>query len=290
MKKGLFLVMLLVAAVAAKAEVEFAYTAGAELTSAYIWRGQYNGGLSFQPDLEVGFETGNTAFSAGVWANIGSSDWMFRKGRPDITTEDGETLNPNTVFKPELDVVLSYSFYGANIGLNHYYYCDGSNFFSWKSVDALLEAKEDGQTTTEVWAGYNFGDQLGIGLYINWYTTIAGYDFVWDEDGNAKRAWSSYLELGYDYSFENIGLTIGAQLGISPWASDLYCNEKFAVTNISARIEKEFDFDVCTLNVFATGSINPDGINKDNVYINKAGEEKLYNQKLNGAIGVGVWF
>lgn len=36
--------------------VHFAYDAGAELVSAYIWRGQYNGGLSFQPDLEIGYD------------------------------------------------------------------------------------------------------------------------------------------------------------------------------------------------------------------------------------------
>ena len=31
----------------AKAEVNFAYEAGAEVVSSYLWRGQYNGGLSF---------------------------------------------------------------------------------------------------------------------------------------------------------------------------------------------------------------------------------------------------
>ena len=113
---------------------------------------------------------------------------------------------------------------------------------------------------------------------------------------NEKQAFSSYLELGYDYTFEDLGLTIGAQLGMSPWVSPIYGNNKFAVVNISAKIDKEFDLGVCTLNVFAQGSINPDGLETDksklsyNVYIDAAGDDKVGVQKLNGCIGIGVWF
>ena len=83
MKKVLVLAAAMMAVVmSAKAEVEFAYDAGAEVVSAYIWRGMYNGGLSFQPDLEVGYDGEHTSFRAGVWANIGASDWGFRKGLP----------------------------------------------------------------------------------------------------------------------------------------------------------------------------------------------------------------
>jgi len=56
------------------------------------------------------------------------------------------------------------------------------------------------------------------------------------------------------------------------------------------RLEKSFDLDVCSLSLFAQGSLNPDGVNKENAYIKGSGDEKLYNQKLNGVIGVGVWF
>jgi len=287
MKKSLVVMLLLVAAVVAKAEVEFAYEAGAELVSAYIWRGQYNGGLSFQPDLEVGFDTEHTAFRASIWASVGASDWGFRKGLP-IDEETG--YNPNTRFMPELDVILSYSFYGATIGLNHYYYCDGSNFFSWQKMDKILE--DENTSTTEIWVGYNIGEIINenLDLHINWNTTIAGNDFVWDDEDNPKRAWSSYLEIGGGFTLERLGLTASAELGMSPWASDLYGNERFAVTNISARLEKEFDLDICSLSVFLQGSINPDGINKSNAYIKASGDDKLYNQKLNGVVGLGLWF
>ena len=291
MKKFTLLCAAMVAAVmTAKAEVEFAYDAGAEIVSSYIWRGQYNGGLSFQPDLEIGYDGEHTSLRAGVWANIGASDWGFRKGLPTYTDVDGIEIDPNTRFMPELDVVLSFSTYGLTVGFNHYYYCDGSNFFSWQSVDNL---DANGNTsTTEVWAGYNFGHSFGdkAGAYINWYTTVAGQDLRYDENGDPKRAWSSYFEVGYDYTFEGIGLTLGAVVGMSPWESPIYGNDKFAVTNISLKINEEWEFEHVTLDLFAQGSLNPDGINKDNVFIKASGDEKLYNQKLNGVIGLGIWF
>ena len=283
MKKVLVLGAALMAVVfSAKAEVEFAYDAGAELVSAYIWRGQYNGGLSFQPDLEVGFDANDGAieFRAGVWGNIGSSDWMFKKD-----AGDGSAY---TKFMPELDVMLRFTAYGASVGLNHYYYCDGSNFFSWQSVNDIVA--KGSTSTTEFWFGYNFDHFFGQGAYFNWYTTFAGNDLVWDENANPLRAWSTYIELGYDYTWENIGLTLGGQIGMSPWASDLYGNEKFAVTNLSIKLNKEWEFDAVTLDLFALGSLNPDGIDKTNAYINAAGDDKLYMQKLNGCIGLGVWF
>ncbi len=279
MKKVLVLVAAMMAVVlSAKAEVEFAYEAGADLVSAYLWRGQYNGGLSFQPEGLVGFDAndGNIEFRAGVWANIGASDWMFKKDGLVIP----DAYNPNTKFMPEVDFIASVTAYGASLGYNAYYYCnDGSDH------------------TSELWVGYNFSHFFGeyAGAYINWYTTIAG-------GGDLKsaptltdplrevQAFSTYIELGYDYTFEDYGLTLGAQVGLSPWESPIYGNDKFACTNLSLKVNKEWEFEYLTLDLYAVGSLNPDGINKDNVYISAAGDDKLYNQKLNGCIGVGVWF
>lgn len=271
----------------AKAEVEFAYDAGAELVSAYIWRGQYNGGLSFQPDLEVGFDALDEAvqFRAGVWANLGASDWKFKKNGLAIP----DVYDPNTRFMPEVDFMAHVTAYGASLGYNAYYYCnDGSDH------------------TSELWIGYNFSHFFGdkAGAYINWYTTVGGGGDLKLETDPAKllagqlerQAFSTYIELGYDYTWEDLGLTLGGQLGISPWESPIYGNEKFAVTNLSLKINKEWEFEHLTLDLFAQGSLTPDGMVTDkddpfyNVYIDAAGDDKLYNQKLNGTIGVGIWF
>ena len=287
-RKVLVLLTALMAVVmSAKAEVEFAYEAGAEVVSAYIWRGQYNGGLSFQPEGLVGFDANDGAieFRAGVWANLGASDWKFKTNGVEIP----DVYNPNTRFMPEVDFMASITAYGASLGYNAYYYCnDGSDH------------------TSELWLGYNFSHVFGeyAGAYINWYTTVGGGGDVKPETDLAKiaqgklekQAFSSYLELGYDYTFENIGLTLGAQLGMSPWESPLYGNDKFAVTNISLKINKEWEFDAVTLDLFFQGSLNPDNLVTDkddplyNVYVDAAGDDKLYTQKLNGVVGLGIWF
>ena len=290
MKKVLVLAAAMMAVVlSAKAEVEFAYEAGADLVSAYLWRGQYNGGLSFQPEGLVGFDAkdGAIEFRAGAWANIGASDWKFKKDGIAIP----DVYDPNTRFMPEVDFIASVTAYGASLGYNAYYYCnDGSDH------------------TSELWIGYNFSHFFGdkAGAYINWYTTIAGGgDLVAETDLKKiaqgkleKQAFSTYIELGYDYTFDDYGLTLGAQLGISPWESPIYGNDKFAVTNISLKLNKEWEFEHVTLDLYALGSLNPNGmvtvkndpVNPYNVYIDAAGDDKLYNQKLNGCIGVGVWF
>ncbi|MCR5051052.1 MAG: hypothetical protein K6A36_08225 [Paludibacteraceae bacterium] len=268
MKKIFTMFVAVMAAVGmAKAEVEFAYEAGAEVVSSYIWRGMYNGGLSFQPEALVGFNALDEAieFRAGAWASLGASDWKFQKGLPLHLDES----NPNTYFMPEVDFIASLTAFGASVGYNEYYYCD-----DWSTH------------TSEIWAGYSFDHAFGVGAYVNWYTIIAGDDI----NSADKQAYSSYLELGYDYSFEDLGLTLGAQIGMSPWESPLYGNDKFAVVNLSMKIDKEFDLGACTLNVFATGSLNPDGLDKTNVFVNAAGDDKLYSQKLNGTIGLGIWF
>ena len=265
---------MMAAVFSAKAEISFGYDAGFDIVTSYIWRGQYNGGLSFQPDAEFGYDGTHTSLRVGAWANIGASDWMFQK---------------QSLFMPELDIVGRFTSYGLTVGFNHYYYFGGSNFFSWKSVEAL-DADESNTSTTEIWAGYNVGDVCPVGLYFNWYTTVAGQDLVYNEDGDPKRAWSSYFEIGYNHTWENIGLTLGGVIGMSPWESPIYGNEKFAVTNITVKLDKEWELGPVTLDLYAQGTLNPDGINKENVIIWKAGDDKLYNQKLNGCIGLGVWF
>ncbi len=270
-------------AVAQEKSIEFAYEAGAELTSAYLWRGQYNGGLSFQPEALVGFDTEHTSFRIGAWASLGASDWKFRKA----TSDD----QAGTEFYPEVDIEASFTFYGLTLGATHYYYGDG-NFFNWKHD--LDEINADG-SQTEVQIGYNFGDLLDFPLYINWYTMVAGADIYEKEtetegEVDLKRAYSSYIELGYDFSLP-YEITLGLQVGMTPWKS-FYTDYEggFAVNNVSARIEKPWSIgDICEISLFAQGSINTYKMTKDNVFISGVADEKLY-QRLNGCIGVGIWF
>ena len=269
--------------------IGFAYEAGAEVVSAYIWRGQYNGGLSLQPEALVGFDalSGAIEFRIGAWGNIGASDWKFRKGLPN---PDADGYNPNTYFVPEVDLEASLQLWGLTLGATHYYYFGGTPFFSG--------LEDDGGSQTEVQIGYNFGTLTKAGLYFNWYSMVAGNDCYYAIDANtgdevARRAWSSYFEIGYDHTFESIDLTIGAVVGMTPWKS-FYTDYEggFAVNNIALRIGKTWNInDVCDIELFGLGSINTYGINKDNCFVSEAGDYKLGGvQKLNGTIGLGFWF
>ena len=287
-KKVLVMVAAMMAAVSsAKAQLfEFTYDAGFEAVSSYIWRGMYNGGLSFQPDLEIGFNALDEGiqFRFGTWATVGASDWKFRFNGDPYPDLDGNMINPNTRFMPEIDVFGNLILFGAKIGFTHYYYFGGTPYFSG--------LEESNGSQTEIQVGYNFNHFFGnhAGAYFNWYSVIAGSDAVYNDLGEARRAWSSYLEVGYDYVFEDAGVTLGGVVGMSPWESPLYGNSKFAVVNVSLKLNKEWEFDKVTLDLFGQATVNPDGINRNNVFVNTAGDEKLYVQRLNGTIGLGVWF
>lgn len=273
MKKTTCLLLLL-CTLTAQAKVEFAYDASAEVTSAYLWRGQYLGGLSVQPNLGVGYEGEITSLMVSAWGNIGASDYHW--------------ASPDCYFAPELDLSLAFSVYGINLGFTHYYYFGGSNFLCWKPLKELVD--NEWSSTTEAMIGLDLSYWVEIlPIYVNWYTTVAGYDPITAEDDTYKRAYSSYLELGCSFEWEKPGLSLDANIGFAPWACDLYGNSGFAIQCISARLDKTWEWEHWSLGIFAQGMINPFGINKENAYINIAGEEKL-GQTLNGCLGVNFAF
>ncbi|MCQ2345294.1 MAG: hypothetical protein MJZ82_00805 [Paludibacteraceae bacterium] len=289
MKKLLGLVVAFVLAMSnilqANAEAEFSYEAGAEVVSAYLWRGTYCGGLSFQPSVSIGYEGDKTSFTFNVWGSVGASDWRFKKDL-ELTAEG---YDPNTYFSPELDIAAQFSLFGFNVGFTHYYYFGGSNFFSWQPIQTVYE--NENTSTTEVQAGFDFGYWFeNVPIYINWYTMVAGCDGFTDETtGEVRQNYTSYLELGFAQDFSH-GWSLDANIGFSPWTSqDIYGNEGFAVQNLSLRLDKTWEWDACSLSIFAQGMLNPSAINKENVYIHEGGELKA-DQALNGLIGLGIWF
>ena len=280
MKKIVLCMAVLLASLQAMAEIKFGYEAGAEVVSSYIWRGQYNGGLSFQPEALVGFDAMDEkiSFRVGAWGSVGASDWKFKKDE--------------TYFVPELDLMATVNVFGLNVGATHYYYFGGTHFFSG--------LEEDGGSQTELQVGYDLGTLTPVGLYFNWYTMIAGNDAKYENAGwvpipEAKRAYSSYMELGYKQKLP-LGLSAEIQIGATPW-SGMYTDydegwngKGFAITNLAARLGWEFEGEVCSFEVFAAGSINPYNLNKENAFVWEAGENKIGAQKVNGTLGVGIWF
>ena len=290
MKKVFSLVVAgLLSVTAAVAQVEFAWSASVDAVSAYLWRGQYLGGLSLQPEATIGFEGEHTSLSVGAWGNVGLSDWKFSKNNTD------EGLN--TYFVPELDLIFDFGFYGVHIGASHYYYFGGTKFFNGFSKP------ETGGSQTELMLGYNFADELDFGLYLNAYTYILGDDgnyvkTLLTTDEVYKRYFSTYVELGYEIALP-LDFTLTPVLGtvINPYscyADDITWSDwkHLGFTNLSLRLDKTWEFgDHTSLSVFALGSVNFNDINKDNLFLNTSGEYKVgYGQKLNGCIGVNISF
>ena len=262
-------------------KIGFTYTVGANIVSSYLWRGFAVGGLSFQPDFNIGYG----GLSIGAWWNIGATDHNFRK------------------FFPEVDVYLRFSRWGFTIDLVHMHYFNSKFFdFSQKSIYGKGNANN-----TELHLSYRISDK--IPFIVEWYTHIGSEDgYVVDQQGNflckalsegadptgksVKRAFSSYLQLGYDFALP-YDITIPIRLGMTPWRSRYTQYEgTFAVCCISASIEKVFRFEHFNLKIFGRAMFNPDRVNKDNIIVNlwqRNWQVNQYNSHLNGTLGVGIW-
>lgn len=169
---------------------------GVDLVNQYIWRGQDLGDVSLQPTLGISWK----GLSLSAWGSVGISDFSDDK---------------------ELDLTLTYSIKGFNVGITDYWFSQGS-YFQYKSGK-----------TTHIWeanVGYDFGF-----LSLQWYTNFAGNDGT---NKDSKRAFSSYFELAAPFRLG--GLDWSASLGIVPWATTSYNSNGFCVTNVSLRATKDF--------------------------------------------------
>ena len=280
-------IMTLVAAVMATVSVwaydfpGFEWSAGCDFTTTYLWRGLKYGGMSFQPDAMVGY--GGLRLEG--WANLSAKDNTFKQ------------------FNPELDVTLSYSISGLTVGATHYFYFDGSKYFDYqKPVLADYEAGKYGAgyagNQTEVFAKFELSELVERApLTVTWSTFVGGDDWkeVYgnpedpEELTDLKRAFSSYLEVSYEIELP-LGLSITPTVGMTPWASFYnYYEDAFSVNNVSLKLNWELNVkNVFCLDVYGIAMLNTAGINKYNVWPEVS--KSYYNQRLNLAAGVGIWF
>ena len=280
MKKIFTLVVALVTTISSFAwEYEnpgFEWSAGCEFTTAYLWRGMRCGGMAFQPDASIGYG----GLSIEAWANIGAVDNSFKE------------------FDPELDITLQYKIAGISVGYTHYYYFDKTKYFGYKkpSLDAYLEGNYP-TCQGEVFAKFEFGEFYEkFPLTVMWSTFVAGDDYkeeydavVTDSVVGIKRAYSSYLEVSYKVGLP-FDFSITPTVGMTPWSSFYnFYEHKFSVNNVSLRLDWELNVqDVFTINVYGIAMLNTAGINKDNVW--PSVKNSYYNQRLNLAAGIGIWF
>jgi len=220
-----------------------------------------------------------------AWANLSARNNTFKE------------------FTPELDMTLSYSIAGFTVGATHYFYFDGSKYFDYRTP-ALADYENAtygpnyAGNQTEIFGKMDFSELNDkIGLSVMWSTFLGGddwkplYEDATDPDKltGIKRAYSSYLEVSYKAELP-LNFYLTPTVGMTPWAS-MYNDytDCFSVNNISLRLDWELDIkDVFTLDVYGIAMLNTAGLTKENLW--PAVKDSYATQRLNLAVGVGIWF
>lgn len=194
---------------------------GIELQTKYMWRGiEYGTAPTIFPQISFD-KLGLNIYAMGGYAVNGSHS--------------------------EVDLGISYSFYGVTIGLNDYYYPsavgENDKYFNFKRGETghYLEAV----------VGY-YPEKLPFWILASTY--VAGADTL---PGTTKNAFSSYLELGLHYDFlddHRIALACGMALNKS-FYNDY--EKKFSVSNVMLQYTYNVRINWWTLPLKAALVYNP---------------------------------
>lgn len=252
----IFLLLPFVAEAETKKDSLFDWSASATLTSNYIWRGLNCGGVSLQADATVSY----AGVFANMWWNVGSTDWAF------------------SGFNPEVDITIGYSRWGLTVLYMHMFYFDTySNGTLSRFFDFRNHIK--GGTTGEWRVLYRVSDRIPLSCLVALRTFGRDGYLV---NGELKRAYSTYIELGYDFNLGENWM-LATRVGMTP-AKSLYTGYKgdFAVTLVGMKLTKSWSLAYGTMSAFAHVMLQPWQVNKDNLIlpVTQAG-----NQKLNLAVG-----
>ena len=259
-----------------KQESRFSWGASAVMTSNYLWRGLYCGGPSLQLDATVNY----AGFFANMWWNVGVTDWTFAS------------------FNPEVDMMIGFSRWGLNINYLYCFYFDQypdgtpTRFFDFGN-----HPRGGGGTTGEWRISYRVSDKIPLSCLVafrtfgrdGYYVSLSDGEYV-DvsnmtvlSDVTLKRAYSTYIELGYDFDLTQDWM-LAARVGVTP-AKSLYTRFQgdFAVTLVGLKLTKSWALDYGRLNAFANVMLQPWQVTKENLIrpIEQAGD-----QKLNMAVGL----
>lgn len=220
MKKCIILAFAcLFGATATQAQNEVETTVETDVVSNYVWRGLEMGQVSLQPTLGVSYK----GWSLSAWGSVG------------LTNSDDNR---------EIDLTLSYTTGGLNIGITDYWMTEGLDpenrylRYNARSTNHVFEAN----------IGYDFGP-----LSLQWYTNFAGNDGLTCCD---HRAYSSYVEANVPFKLG--GCDWQATLGAVPFYTTYYEADGFIINNISLRADRDIKItDSFSIPVFGQIAVNP---------------------------------
>ena len=219
MKKFIIILLSVISPVVLKAQEEnkgVSFNVQGDLVSSYIWRGMYQSGAAVQPTL--GLQV--AGFSLTAWGSV------------DFTGQGHK----------EADITAAYSIAGLTISVADLWWAGQSGIYNDRENGKNNYFNFDNHTTDHIFeAGLSYALPVEkFPLSISWYTMFAGGDRKTISDGSRVNAYSSYMEFGYPFTVK--GVQLNAAVGCSPWRSEQYKNDDFAVTNVSLKATKEIHF------------------------------------------------
>lgn len=224
MKKSFFgkmgLCVFAFAAVSFSAKAQVSASAGADIVSAYEWRGQDLGGASVQPSASIS----GGGFSLAAWGNV--------------------ALDKSGNYTSELDFTAGYAV-GHFSALVTDYYSLPNEDFSQEKYFQYCTGK-----TKHVYEGtlaYDFGP-----LALAWNTNFAGADGV---KSSGKRAYSSYFEAKVPFKLG--GVDMKAEMGITPWETSYYVAGGFSVINLGLTASKTIKIADLSIPAYVKIGANP---------------------------------
>jgi len=243
-----------------KEKVGLTYTVGAEVVSNYIWRGIQVAGLGVQPELFVGY--GGAYID--LWGSVNAYDWTFTEPHP---------ITKSPLF-PEVDLSVGFARWGLDVKFIAMYY-----FTGWENYTQEWRLK------------YRISDK--IPLHVLWCTRTFGRDSYYESDSQPqKRAYSSYLEVGYEW-YLPYNMHLELNLGMTPWKSFYTCyQDNFAVVDIDTKLTRYWKIkEHLCLSAYAHLMVNPydisrmrRGESREEYQPRNLGQQFLWN------IGFGVHF
>ena len=161
------------------------------------------------------------------YGNLSLSAW----GSQSLTKTDGAQ---------EFDINLSYTIGGLGITVTDYW---------WNGITMPYgDYKHDHHF--EGTLAYNFGENFPLTL--SWSTMFAGGD----DNKDGDRAYSSYISVAAPFTLGGLDWT--AEIGATPWATDFYGANGFAVCDVSLGVAKDIRItNSFSLPLFAKATWNP---------------------------------
>lgn len=201
---------------------------GADITSAYIWRGVYEAGVSFQPVLA--FTAGN--FSATAWGSVDFASTSYK----------------------EMDLTLAYALGPVTISLADLYW-EGSAADRNTISRNYFHFGADSPHRIEAGLSWRVSEKVPITL--SWYTVLFG---AADVNAEGDRAYATYIEAAYPFTVKTVDMKVG--VGVVPWnALGTYgADRDFYVQNIFLNAGKMWNIkgaDTMQIGIFTNLCWNP---------------------------------